>query len=119
MKENEYGSLEGTLIQLVNDPLKNDGSLKLRERTRGNDITCHAEPRKASELAHYLNREIRVVLYGTITFEDGIPTRMHVEDFSTIPPDGLLPTLDDLRAMRLRIPGVTAEEYLDDVRGDG
>jgi hypothetical protein len=115
----EYGSLDGTLIQLVNDPLKTDGRAKLRERNSENEVLCQSDPETAAKLAHHLDRETRVILYGTITFENGVPKRIHVEDHTTVPADSSLPTLEDLHALQLRPPnGMSAEEYLDDLRGD-
>jgi seryl-tRNA(Sec) selenium transferase len=70
-------------------------------------------------MARYVNRETRVVLYGTITYEDGIAKRIQVEDFTAIAADDALPTLEDLHSLRLRTPGgMGVEEFLDDVRGD-
>jgi hypothetical protein len=115
----EYSSLDGTLIRLANDPLKDDGSAILRDRFSGAEVRCHAAPGTASKMAPYVDRKTRVVLYGTVTYEDGVPQRIDVEDFITVPSDDVLPTLDDLRAMRLRPSGGrTVEEFLDDLRGD-
>lgn len=115
----EYASLEGTLIGLTNDPLKVDGSAKLREATTGADVSCHASPAKAAEMAKYLNRETRVVVYGDVTYEEDVPKRVAVEDFTAIPAQDLLPTLGDLHAMRLRPPDdASIEEFLEDLRGD-
>lgn len=115
----EYGSLDGTLVGLVNDPLKTDGSARLRDRENGVDVSCHASPAMASKMAQYVNRETRVIVYGNITYEDGIPRRVAVEDFITAPAEHVLPTLEDLHALRLRPPnGVSVEEFLDELRGD-
>lgn len=115
----EYGSLDGTLIALVNDPLRPSGSAKLRDRIDGYEVLCQANAAKSAAMARYLNRSTRVILYGTITSEDGIPKRIEVEDFTTVPGDVDLPTLEDIHAMNLRPPeGFSVEDYLDDLRGD-
>jgi hypothetical protein len=115
----QYASLDGTLIQLSNDPLKADGTAKLRERTDGAEVNCHADPEVAARMAHYLNRQTRVVLYGIVTYENEVPKRIQVEDFTALPSDNDLPTLDDLHAMRLRPPrGMNPEDFLDNLRGD-
>ena len=113
----EYGSLDGTLIQLSNDPLRDDGVAKLRD---GNaDIICHAVPQMAAEMARYLNRKSRIVVYGDITYENGGPKRIQVESFVVIPSENDIPTLDDLHAIKLRPPGgKSVEDYLDELRGD-
>jgi hypothetical protein len=115
----EYGSVEGTLIRIENDPLKDDGSAKLRERFSGAEISCDADPEKASAMARFVNRRTRIVIYGKITYEDNTPVRVHLEDFASLPSEDLLPTLADIQAMRLQTPdGKPVEDYLDDLRGD-
>jgi hypothetical protein len=104
---------------MVNDPLRDDGVARLRVGPQeGQEVSCHADPRIAADLAKYLDRHTRMVLYGDITYEGEAPKRIHVEGFTTVP--GTLPTLADVHALRLRPPnGMSVEEYLDELRDDG
>jgi hypothetical protein len=114
-----YSSLDGTLIKLINDPLKNDGNAILRERLSGAEVNCHANPAKTSDMARYVDRGTRVVIYGVVTYEDEVPKKVEVEDFATLPADDSLPSLQDIHEMRLGPPrGMSVEDFLDDTRGD-
>jgi hypothetical protein len=116
----EYGSIDGTLFQLINDPKREDGSAKIRDRVYGHEVVCSANPGTTTEMARYVNRESRIVVYGFIRYEDEVPVKIDVESFVWIPPDDELPTLDDVHALHLRPPeGRTVEDYLEDLRGDG
>jgi hypothetical protein len=116
----EYGSVEGTLIMITNDPLKDDAHAKLRERDSGAEVRCDAEPHIAANFAPYVNRETRIVLYGDITYEGDLPARIKIETFAAMPSEDSLPTLADIHAMKLRPPsGTSMEDYLDELRDDG
>jgi hypothetical protein len=116
---NEYGSIEGTLINLANDPLKEGAAGRIRDRVDQYDVNYSADPATAAKLGQYLNRSTRVVLYGTVTYEDRVPKKIDVEAYTTIPDDDNLPTLEDIHAMRLHPPGgLDVEDYLDELRGD-
>jgi hypothetical protein len=117
VKRSEYGTLEGTLVRVSNDPRRDDGSATLLERLLKVDVACHADPGTATRMAQYVNRQTRVIVYGTVTYEDDVAVRVDVEDFTALP--GHLPMLDDLHALELRVPGgAIVEDYLDDLRGD-
>ena len=74
---------------------------------------------QAEELNDYVDRKTRVVLYGRIAYENGVPHSMTTASYKIIPPDEDLPTLDDVRSMKLTVPdGQSIEDFISEMRGD-
>lgn len=112
----EYGSIEGYL-HLRHDRLGLRDRLRIRDRFTDAETICDASPEVVVGLIRAVGP--RVVLYGTVEFIDGAPSRISVKDFDVIRPDSELPTIEDIRAMNLSVPeGKTVEEHLSEMRDD-